>query len=137
MPVTRSWSPWTWCCTPFSSRPLRNFPISRALSDEMPMLRVTLWRTVPFAASSTFPYETAFNDTCRRTSFSSSTCVRAFNRASLSVWRSIVLSLSSIEEPVFLKSKRVPTSRLCLVDRVADFLHVELRDHVERRHHRS
>ena len=30
-------------------------PISRAFSALMPTLRVTVWRTVPFAASSTLP----------------------------------------------------------------------------------
>ena len=58
----------------------------------------------------------------------------ALSRASLSVSSSIDFSLSSIEVPVFLKSKRVATSRARLVDRVADLLHVELGDDVERRH---
>jgi hypothetical protein len=29
----------------------------------MPDCSVTLWRTVPFAASSIFPYDSAFNET--------------------------------------------------------------------------
>ena len=36
LPFTRSWSPWTWCCTPFRPSPLMNLPISRALSSLMP-----------------------------------------------------------------------------------------------------
>ena len=56
---------------------LMNLPISLAFTSETPTLRVAVWRTVPLAASSTLPYESAFNDTLRRTSFSSSTCVSA------------------------------------------------------------
>ena len=47
---------------------------------------------------------------------------------------SMVFSLSSIELPVFLKSNRVLDLPLRLVDRVADLLHVELGDDVERGH---
>ena len=36
LPVTRSWSPCTWCCTPLRPRPLMYLPISRALSSLMP-----------------------------------------------------------------------------------------------------
>ena len=56
------------------------------------------------AASSTFPYERAFNDTLRFTSFSSSTCVSARRRSSLAVCNSIDLSLRSMELWVSLKS---------------------------------
>ena len=81
-----------------------NLPISRAFTSEIPTFRVAVWRTVPLAASSTFPYETAFNDTLRRTSFSSSTCVSARRRSSLAVCNSIDVSLRSMELWVSLKS---------------------------------
>ena len=55
----------------------------------------------------------------------------ALSRCSLSVASSIVFSLSSIVLPVPLKSKRVETSRLRLVDRVADLLHVDFGDDIE------
>ena len=67
---------------------------------------------MPLAASSTLPYESAFNDTWRFTNFSSSTCVSAARRASLSVWSSIVFSVSSMVLSVPLKSYRLATSRL-------------------------
>src|SRR6478736_5212275 len=107
----RSWSPWIWCDTPLRPSSLTNLPISLALSVEMPTLRVTVWRTVPFEASSTLPYPSAFSDTWRFTNFSSSTCVSAVRRPSLSVASSISFSFSSMELPVFLKSKRVEISR--------------------------
>ena len=46
-PVTRSWSAWTWCCTPLRPRPLMYLPISRAFSSVMPTWSATVWRAVP------------------------------------------------------------------------------------------
>ena len=98
------------------------------------MLRVTVWRTVPLVASSTFPNESAFNETWRRTSFSSSTCVRALSRGvALGVELDRLLAEVDRGTGVLeIEARTDLTPRL--VDRVADLLHVELGDHVERRH---
>ena len=72
---------------------------------------VAVWRTVPWAASSTSPYSRPFSETCRLTSFSSSTWRRAVRRSSLTERRVSTSSACSIEEFVPLKSKRVPISR--------------------------
>ena len=83
-----------------------------AWSDEMPALMDTFWRDVPFWASSTLPSSNAFSETWRLTSFSSSTWCRARRRSSVEERRTSSVSLSSMTESVFLKSKRVAASRL-------------------------
>ena len=55
LPVTRSCSPWVWDWMPFRPRPLMCLLSSRALSDEMPAVSVTVWRAVAPLASSTLP----------------------------------------------------------------------------------
>ena len=62
--------------------------------------------------------------------------MRALSRWSLSVSSSIVFSFSSTVLSVPLKSKRVATSRLGLIDRVADLLQVDFGDDVEAGHGR-
>ena len=108
---------------------------SRAPSrGEIPMLRVTVWRTAPLEASSTFPYESAFSETLRLTSFSSSTCVSALQPV---LARGVELDrlLAELDRAVGaleVEARADLTTRL--VDRVADLLEVHLGDHVECRH---
>ena len=95
---------------------------------------MTVWRTVPLVASSTFPKSSALSDTLRRTSFSSSTWVSAWSRASLSV-RELDRLLAELDRgPGVLEVEAGADLALRLVDRVADLLHVELGDDVERGH---
>ena len=55
LPVTRSCSPWVCDWIPFRPRPLMCLFSSRAFSDEMPAVSVTVWRAVAPLASSTLP----------------------------------------------------------------------------------
>ncbi len=84
-----------------------------AISEDTPAFRVAFWRERPPAAASTSSKSTDFSETLRRTSFSSRTVLSAASRSSLAL--SIVitesLSLSSIDELVFLKSNRLAISR--------------------------
>ena len=85
--------------------------ISRALSEEMPTAMVAVWRTVLLAASSTLPYSRPLSDTPRLTSRSSSTWRSARSRSSLLERSVSARSFCSMVEFVFLKSKRVDSSR--------------------------
>ncbi len=81
-----------------------NLLSSRALSEEIPALSFAVWRTVPPAASSSLPYSSAFNETPRFTSFSSSTWRTARRRSSVEERIVSSRSLASMDEPVPLKS---------------------------------
>src|SRR2546423_8069454 len=52
---TRTWSPWACEDTPLTLRSLMNLFSSRAFTSLIPTLSLTVWRTVPLAASSTSP----------------------------------------------------------------------------------
>ena len=100
------------------------------------MFRVTVWRTVPFVGFLDLPVRLEPSTTPADVRASPrAPGVSALSRSvALGVGVRSTFSLRSIDDPVFLKSKRVADLSLRLVDRVADFLRVELGDHVERRH---
>ena len=111
-----------------------NLLSSRALSEEMPALSVAVWRTVPPAASSTLPYSSAFIETPRFTSFSSSTWRTARRRSS--VEERIVSSRSfGLDRRVRpLEVEAGGQLSLGLVEGVADLLLVDLGDDIKGRH---
>src|SRR5215471_4710393 len=110
-PATRTWSDWIDACT-LSLRSLMALTISLAFSVGIPCWTLTVWRTVPPAASSTFPKSSDLIATPRLTSLPS-----RMSTTDLSLWalsevsvRVSSFSFHSIFEALPRKSKRVAIS---------------------------
>ena len=135
LPLTRSWSPCTWCCTPLSVEALDVLADLAGLlvadaDVERDRLAHGSLRRLPRPCRS----RAAFSDTLRLTSFSSSTWVSALRRWSLAVASSIDFSLRSIDAVGALEVEPRRDLARRLVDRVADLLDVHLGDDVEGGH---
>src|SRR3954451_7832382 len=108
---TRTVSPCTCDCTPFGPSDLIRLTIARAFSSSMPWRIVTVRCDVPPPAGCGSPWSSAFRDTLRLMRRSLNTSRTAFTRSSVLALISTPFSpLHAMEAPVFLKSKRCPTS---------------------------
>src|SRR5882762_4020993 len=105
LPDTRTCSSWIWAWT-LIPVDLMNFTISFAFSDGMPLRMVTTWRTVPFAAGSSFPYSSAFRETPRFANLPARMSMTALRRDSSSECSVSVSFSSVISLTLPLKSKR-------------------------------
>ena len=136
LPFTRSWSPCTWCWTPFRPSPLMNFPISRALSSLIPtwiddlLAGAPLGRLFDLAVVDRLQRHLALHEFLLEHLGDS---LQPLLRCRLQLDRVVAL-LQRHHAVGALEVESVRELAVRLIDRVLDLLDVDLGHHVEARH---